>query len=179
MTGWRDDKKWSDVFLPEIKMFLGLHLIGEPAVEEDELRNTDLIVLKMAAVRIACRVRRYQYFENRKYVHEFTIRSGRPRGTKTELDKILDGWGDYIFYGFADKKETSLVAGWLGELDVFRKWYQDCSIGGNLPGVELNNRDCSSDFRAFDRNKMPKPFIGGRWFYNKSLDLRDEVPWPA
>ena len=62
MANWENDKRWSDKFLPEIKMILGLHLIGEPPIEEDCERNTDLIVLKMEPVRIACRIRKYKYF---------------------------------------------------------------------------------------------------------------------
>lgn len=70
-NNWEINKQWSDRFLPEIKMILGLHLIGEPPIEEDCERNTDLIVLKMEAVRIACRVRRYDYF--RRYPNDIRI----------------------------------------------------------------------------------------------------------
>lgn len=41
----------------EIKSVLGMRLIGEPPIEEDRERNTDLIVLKMEAVRVGCRIR--------------------------------------------------------------------------------------------------------------------------
>ena len=61
MSNWEQDKRWSDRFLPEIKRILGEHLIAEPPVEEDAERNTDLIVLRLDAVRIACRVRKFQY----------------------------------------------------------------------------------------------------------------------
>ena len=60
--------------------------------KEDAERNTDLIVLKLDAVRIACRVRNHEYIT--RYGDEFTIRAERPSGVKTELAKIIDGWGD-------------------------------------------------------------------------------------
>ena len=69
---WQDDKRWSDRFLPEIKQILGLYLIDEPPIEEDMQRNTDLTVLRLNAVRVACRIRKYEYFLN--YGDEITIR---------------------------------------------------------------------------------------------------------
>ena len=62
MADWKEDKKWSDRFLVEIKRILGEHLISEPPIEEDMQHNTDLIVLRLNAVRIACRIRTYGYF---------------------------------------------------------------------------------------------------------------------
>ena len=144
MTGWQDDKKWSDTFLPEIKRHLGEHLIGEPPVEEDQKRNTDLIVLKMDAVRIGCRIRRDQYIS---YKSEFTIRASRPNGTKTELEKIIEGWGDYFFYGFAS--DSGLVGWVLLSLNTFRLLYHDMVKTGNKRWVTKDNVDGSSGFYVF------------------------------
>ena len=44
MSNWKNDKRWSDRFLPEIKGIIGTHLITEPPYEEDAERNTDLMV---------------------------------------------------------------------------------------------------------------------------------------
>jgi hypothetical protein len=70
-----EDKRWSDRFLPEIMGILGKHLISEPPVEEDAERNTDLMVLRLEAIRIGCRIRKHKYLD--KYGDEFTIRAGR------------------------------------------------------------------------------------------------------
>jgi hypothetical protein len=158
MRGWKEDKRWSDKFLPEIKQILGLYLIGEPPIEEDSERNTDLIVLKMEAVRIACRIRRYEYFS--KYPNEITIREGRPSGTKTELTKIIEGWGDYFFYGFSDESEENLVLWRLCDLKAFRIWLMRylCEFK-KLPGIPKNNIDNSSSFRAFDADIIPNFII--------------------
>jgi len=146
---WHEDKRWSDRFLPEIKAILGGQLIGEPPIEEDAERNTDLIVLKMEAVRIACRIRRYSYYE--KYANEFTLRVGRPSGIKTELTKVIEGWGDYFFYGFADEDEKKLAAWRIGDLKKFRLWFnrQLTKNKGIVPGMAKINKDGSSDFIAF------------------------------
>jgi hypothetical protein len=109
VSRWQADKRWSDKFLRDIKRILGEHLIGEPPMEEDAERNTDLIVLRMDAVRIGCRVRKHKYRDS--YQDEFTIRAGRPSGVKTELAKIIEGWGDYFFYGFSNEDETGLALG--------------------------------------------------------------------
>lgn len=160
---WQKDKRWSDRFIPEIKSILGVHLIGEPPVEEDAHRNTDLMVLKLDAVRVGCRVRKNNYLAD--YPDEFTIRSGRPSGVKTELTKIIEGWGDYFFYGFCDEDEHRLAAWFLGDLKVFRLWFAQQLArlpAGNLPGIEKPNQDESSRFRAFNIASLPAEFVVAR-----------------
>lgn len=157
MDNWQKDKKWANQFLPQIKQILGLYLIGEAPQEEDVEHNTDLIVLRMNAVRIACRVRRSSYYE--RYAEDFTIRAERPNEAKTELAKIVEGWGDYFFYGHAG--ERSLLRAWnLGRLDVFRLWFngQICKNHGEVPGQLLVNHDGSSKFRVFKWAELPKSF---------------------
>jgi len=159
MNGWQQDKKWSDIFIPEIKGILGLHLIGEPPLEEDQERNTDLIVLKMDAVRIGCRVRRPEYIE--KYGNEFTIRAGRPSGAVTELTKIITGWGDYFFYGISDYDNSNLATWHLCDLNVFRLWFNRymAKNKGAIPGMKKENKDNSSSFIAFRFDQLPDDFV--------------------
>jgi len=156
MIGWEDDKKWSDQFLPEIKSILGRYLISEPPIEEDQERNTDLMVLKMDAVRIGCRMRR---IENLCYANEFTIRAGRPSGIKTELAKIIEGWGNYFFYGFGE--EGVLYKWTLADLNVFRLWFSEYvrDNKGKQPGTGKENHDRSSGFLAFQWSDLPSEFI--------------------
>jgi hypothetical protein len=162
MNTWQGDKKWSDKFLPDIKRVLGEFLIKAAPIEEDAERNTDLIVLKLDAVRIACRIRRYEYWS--RYPDQFTIRSGRPSGIKTELTKIIEGWGDYFFYGFSDEKESSLISWTLCDLKVFRVCFNRKIVErkGLLPGILQKNGDSSSSFIAFSLIEFPKEFIIAR-----------------
>lgn len=155
VSNWLANKQWSDKFLPEIKMILGLHLIGEPPIEEDCERNTDLIVLRMEAVRIACRIRRYNYFC--RYPNDITIRSKVPSGAKTELTKIIEGWGDYFFYGFSDEQEQRLIAWRLCNLSAFRLFFNRYIVTnkGKVPGAGKANKDGSSDFLAFAAAEIP------------------------
>lgn len=160
MTSWQNDKRWSDGLMTEIKAILGVHLIGEPPIEEDAERNTDLMVLRMDAVRIGCRVRRHQYLS--RYGDEFTIRAGRPSGVKTELTKIIEGWGDYFFYGFADEGGRRLSAWTLADMNVFRRSYMRmlaASEPGVFPGIGKMNADGSSSFAAFRWQEFPPDFV--------------------
>jgi len=158
MKTCQDNKRWSDRFLPEIKRILGEHLIAESPVEEDLERNTDLIVLKLDAVRIASRVRRFRYCE--LYGHEFTIRSGLPSGNKTELTKIIEGWGDYLFYGFANDTETKIVHWVLGDLKVLRLHIHQCLTDRKIPWVaQKNNFDGLSSFVSFRYSDLPADFL--------------------
>lgn len=180
MEKWKHDKEWSDRFLPEIKKILESCLINEDVIkdyqlkntelvqvaseEDDQMRNTDLVVFKMDVLRIGCRVRSFGYFE--KYKHQFTIRSKRPSGALTELDKIVAGWGHYLFYGFCDEDERKLTKWTLINLTHFRLWLYTClSEYERHPGLLEKNIDSSSEFRAFvmkitkDISKFPLKLV--------------------
>ncbi len=136
---------------------IGKHLLQIAPVEEDMNFNTDLIVLKMNSVRIACRVRRYKYLDS--YSDQFTIRSGRPNGTKTELTKIIEGWGDFLFYGFCDEEEQSIPKWFLGDLKIFRLWFSRELVNHQYSWNKQKNKDNSSDFIGFYLLEMPVGFI--------------------
>lgn len=161
MIAWTEDKKWSDRFIPEIKAIVGNYILDIAPADDDRERNTDLIVLGVNAARIACRVRRWNYMP---YSDEFTIRTHRPRGTKTELAKIIEGWGDYVFYAISDREENSLACYILGDLRVFRTWFvrKLWENKGVIPGRKKNNTDGSSSFLAFKIDEMPSEFIIAR-----------------
>jgi len=159
MKQWEKDKAWSDRYLPAMKRILGEHLIGEAPLEEDIHRNTDLIVLRMQAVRIGCRVRRHDYLA--QYGNEFTIRCARDNA-KTELTKILEGWGDFFFYGFAADAGQTLSKWTILDLSQFRLWFSRRLYKmqpNEMPGKLLRNHDGSSDFRVFRWDALPKPAI--------------------
>lgn len=86
-------------YLDHLRQICGLAVAHAAPFEDDVKRATDLIVITRRDVRFACRVRRHIHLE--PYGHQFTIRASRPTGAKTELEKILAGWGDYLIYGFA------------------------------------------------------------------------------
>ena len=153
--------------MPKIKPILGLYLIGEAPAEEDRLHNTDLIVVGMKPLRIGCRMRRHKYLTRNNYRNEFTLRNGTPTGAKTEITKIVEGWGDYIFYGFCNEQETDLEQWILGDLKVFRLWFnrelwraakKEIKLVDGMPGIRKPNKD-GSFLRAFGLVEMPQGFI--------------------
>lgn len=171
-TDWRSDKAWSDRFTDEIKGILGRFLIGEIPVE-DKTHNTDFMVFKMDAVRVACRIRRRDRNYGR-YKKQFTIRSKRPSGAATEFNKMIRGWGDYLLYGFADNDGDRLFSWFIGDLSEFREWFNKelyrlalsdepdkvfpWEVMENKPGSDGKK---GSSFMVFDLEKMPGAFICG------------------
>lgn len=154
------DFDWQRGLIPEIKRILANYLIAEAPTAEDMQRNTDLIVLRLDTVRVACRLRRYEYLA--RYGDQFTIRTSRPSGAQTELAKMLSGWGDYLFYGFASADGSDLAAWLLGDLNAFRLWHHRELWAFRRPGESRRNGDGSSDFAAYRLADMPTDFIVAR-----------------
>jgi hypothetical protein len=105
------DRKWSDKYIPMIKRIVGEYILSEAPAEVDQEEATDLIVFDAKGLKIACRLRRPGYFQ--KYGDEFTIRCYRESGAKTELEKVINGFGDWFFYGHADGDDTLNITKWM------------------------------------------------------------------
>lgn len=164
MSSFDKDFDWQRQFIPQIKMILAQHLIEEAPFEEDARHNTDLLVLQAKVVRVACRVRHHKFVLDQRYRDQFTIRESRPSGVETELPKVLRGWGDRIFYGFADETETAICAWMLGDLDEFRLWHHRMLWklpAGHSPGELIPNRDGTTG-RAYRIDELPDQFLIAR-----------------
>jgi hypothetical protein len=57
-------------------------------------------------MRVAARVRRSGYAQ--RYPHQFTIRSRVASGAETELSRIVNGKGDWMFYGHSNAAQTGV-----------------------------------------------------------------------
>lgn len=135
------DKGWSDRFISEIKLKLAPFLIEEASFYEDANHATDLVSYSAKPLRIAVRIRRNKYLS---FKDEITIRSGRMTNVMTEAEKIASGWGDLMFYGFADMQETCLALWTIIDLNVFRRWYltnwfrlDRCRTHTNIDGTQF------------------------------------------
>lgn len=156
---WQNDKAWSDRFIPQIKRILGQHLIATADWRQDTRENSDLLVFECTPFRVACRIRRHAFLQTNPY--EFTIRASRPSENKTELAKIMEGWGNFFFYGFSNKAETEVVNWFIGDLNIFRgavvrDIYRDKEL---FDRRKILNRDGSSSFYAWRRDEFPPEFI--------------------
>ncbi len=119
MTAYTEDREWSDRFIPTIRQIVGPLLLVESPLEVDRQQATDLIVFKARDMMIAARVRRPGFSE--RYGRQFTIRSHRDNGAKTELSKVVEGFADWMFYGHALDYESTIIDPWLLiDLNAFR-----------------------------------------------------------
>jgi hypothetical protein len=106
---YREQRAWSDKFIPQIKRIVGPYLLGVADDCRDMHEATDLIVIQAKDLRIAARMRKPGYAD--KYPYDFTIRADVPSGATTELQKMVDGFGDLFFYGHAN--EADQIVRWM------------------------------------------------------------------
>lgn len=107
MNAYSTNRNWSDRFLPEIKRLVGGHLLETAPDPFDHFQATDLMMLDARDMRVAARVRRPGYAQ--RYPHQFTIRSRVASGAQTELSKIVEDKGDWMFYGHSDARRELVV----------------------------------------------------------------------
>jgi hypothetical protein len=107
---YADNRIWSDRFIPHICEIVGPRMLEPSSISVDQNRVADLIIVNAKpTMTIACRVRRPGYAE--RFPWDFTLRSKLDSGAKTELDKIIEGFGDWMLYGHAG--DYSRLARWL------------------------------------------------------------------
>ncbi len=124
MNEYSKDREWSDQYIPAIQKIVGPHLLVPAPFEIDAKKATDLIVLRARDMMIACRVPRPAKDGERSYAErypdQFTIRSHRDSGAETELAKIVDGWGDWMFYAHAAETVAAFEQWFLVNLHAWR-----------------------------------------------------------
>ena len=153
MNCYATNRNWSDRFLPEIKQLIGGHLLETSPDPFDHMEAPDLMMLDARDMRVAARVRRPGYA--RRYPHQFTIRSAVASGAQTELSKIVNGNGDWMFYGHSNTDQTGLEAWWLIDLRAFRAALIRNRV--NAPQIVMGDQ-CNADgtrFKWFDLRSFP------------------------
>lgn len=138
-------------FTKTIKGILGNYFIVKD-ISADLSQGTDFLVLQIKPFRIACRLRRYTYY--RLYADEFTIRWKNPNGYKTEYQKIMDGFVDFLFYGFLNEEETKIISYFIGDLRIFR----GCDVN-KYPRIQKNKSPDYNEFACYTKSIFPKEFI--------------------
>lgn len=153
MNYYDANRSWSDRFLPEIKRLVGGHLLSSAPDHHDWHNATDLMMLDARDIRVAARVRRHGYAE--RYPNEFTIRCRIPSGGKTELSKIVEGKGDWMFYGHADAANTNIAAWWLIDLRAFRAALIRNQVNGTHLRYGKGQNPDGTGFVWFDLKSFP------------------------
>lgn len=164
------DFEWSQQFLPhQAEVAQRALRVDVAPLEEDQRRNTDLILTSAMALRsgqrltISARVRRFEERDKRlhprnvPYARQFTIRDRRPSGYETEMDKLRLGYGDMFVYGFQSAPGSDRMYPWfVGNLHVLRDWTEQ---GGHPSEKGRNKGPRGSTFAVFDLSSMPLGFI--------------------
>lgn len=144
---------WLDRFIPEIRRIVGAHLLRVAPEHLDNRHATDLLMLEARDMRIAARVLRHGYAS--RYPYDFTIRSRLPSGNQTELAKIVDGEGDWLFYGHANAAKTGFDLWWLLDLRALRAGLiRHASNGYPISSGDRVNTD-GTCFKWFDIRSFP------------------------
>lgn len=154
MSAYAKDREWSDQFIDEIKRIVGPRLLIAAPLDVDRREAADLIVLRGRDMTIAARVRRAGYAD--AYPFDFTIRSARQSGAKTEMAKMVEGLGDWMFYGHASSQPGKLVRWWLIDLHVWRASL--IRQGWDNLAVQKDNFD-GTRFMVFDVRKFERRLI--------------------
>jgi len=149
---YKENRAWSDRYLPTVKRIVGPLLLGAAPVEEDCFRATDLMILAARDLRIACRVRRPGYAD--RYPYDFTVRCQIESGAETEMTKLVNGFGDWFFYGHAAEECLGIdrymivdLAAWRAHL-IRRGWGDLARKSSNGDGTHF----FSFDVRSFVGN---------------------------
>jgi hypothetical protein len=177
MSSFEEDYEKQRLLLPQVidlcGTYLARHIFKEAPLDDDWERNTDLMVLTDNQVRIACRLRSHKYLTIKNYANEFTIRTVRFSRAKTELRKIIEGWGTHNFYGFRSEDGSTIDAWMIGDLTIFRGWHADELLQGRMPGIEHSNGGPHpSKFRAYTIDDLPSRFVIAR--HRTAIDNRDD-----
>lgn len=160
-SNYLENRKWSDLFIPQLKRELGEAFINIAPEYKDTQEATDLIVFGVGSLCFACRVRRFEYFE--RYKNQFTIRLKLPDYKKSELDKIVkEEFGDYYFYGFSNKYNngSGFIKFIIFDLKIFREYLGYLKRSDRKECWEKrSNVNNSPDFLAFKINCFPPEMI--------------------
>ena len=147
MKSYEADSKLEYKFDRTIKSILGNQFITKD-INADLKEGTDFLVFRLEPIRVACRLRRFEYL---KYNRDFTVRWSRPSGVDTEYQKIIKGLVDYILYGFIDQKEEKIISYFIGDLKVFRD-------SGIKPFEIKPNNPNDSELAIFRLKDLPETF---------------------
>lgn len=155
---WIEEQKWSDRFIGQITPILGYVFFRKAPIHRDMREATDLVMLNMQDTRVGVRMRRHRHIG---FADEFTIRCSVPSGVPTELQKLVAGYGHYLFYGFEGECSDFLGKWHIIDLKEFRlKMHLSLAsmAAGMLPGREITNHD-GTTFRAFRYSDFPTQMI--------------------
>lgn len=149
---YRENRAWSDKFVPKMRELIGPYLLVPSTLEQDTKQAADLVVLRGRDMTIACRVRRPGFTE--RYPRQFTLRSKLDSHVMTEFRKIVYGWGDWMFYGHSTGTNSDIQPWFLIDLCAFRAHLVQDVYLKRLRQGQGDNGD-GTKFQWFDIDSFP------------------------
>lgn len=150
-SSYIQNRIWSDPLLSKARAAVGFELLCIAPLDYDLRLAADLITVRNHPHCIGVRLREFGYME--RYGDEFTSRSGVPSGCKTEFQKILDGYMDWMFYGFADQTKGDIAAYTILDMDAFR--FHWANNRDQIEYVEDQRNFDGTRFNAFTVSSFP------------------------
>jgi len=103
MNDFEKQFEWQAQYAQQVVRIVAPYLITVADPEVDCKENGDFQISFPRNGTIGCRLRTPEYA---KYTGDVTFRSQSKNGGKTEISKIIEGYGDYFFYGHVDKADN-------------------------------------------------------------------------
>lgn len=119
MANYEEQRAWAEQFMPEVKRIVGPLLLESAPFEIDVKEATDLIVMRAKDLRIGVRMRQEWVASHPEFMWQFTMRSRNGAGL-TELQKVTNGFGDWLFYGFGNESDLSIPRWYVIDLSAWR-----------------------------------------------------------
>ena len=146
-TQWQNDKGWADNYFTSIRNVIykvTCQIVKiEVAPDQEDKENATDYKITLETGNIACRVRR----PSCKY-RDLTIRATRTSGSKTELEKIREGYARWYLYAWA--KDGNTFDAWIFvDLDKLR----ESGLLEQKHGV-ISNPDGKTGFIALSLNDL-------------------------
>ena len=156
----------SAIYDQHVQCLLGKYIIKKATPEQDMQLNTDFQVDSIS-LSIMSRVRGSECFPD--WGMDFIFRAYADGGNQSEYDKMLDGMGQWYFYGFGHPTRPNVVLWyWLFDLDAIRY-----GINNGVTGTIMPNRHNPRDiFIVYNINHFPRDpdiVIGGNIKLQRTL----------
>lgn len=148
LPSFEEDKKTADGYLEQIRAIVKqcAHIVIDISIaspEDDCKRATDYQI-DVEGTTIGCRIRNGVYFFDK--FHDFTIRTSRPSGATTELEKIRTGVPRWYLYGWGN---GSTIPAWIFvDMDTFRETIID------TPNVKDRANPDGTRFNGYSINQL-------------------------
>jgi len=155
MDTYEKRRSFGDQFLGTVRRIVGPYILESSPPEVDQNQATDLMLMQGRTKSVAVRVRQHKYLE--RYPHDFTLRS-KVRAGPSEVDKIMGGFGDLMFYGWANEQGEGLAAWMLLELNELRRAFMGCDWKSKYDTGTKPNGD-GTGLRYFDVRSLPDDVV--------------------